>query len=83
MKPVNTEHVLRADTIMVNAGDHMRACDSETAHNSALFPSPVTWRCDGLAVSGAAVGWKRTSLWFGRLVWTRVTSSVRLTMLGE
>ena len=61
VKPVDAEHVLRAETMVLDAGDCIGARDSKTVRNSALFSSPVAGGCDELSIVGVATGWKRTS----------------------
>ena len=62
MKPVNSKHVSRDKTVVVDTGESVGGCDSKTTHDSMFFPSPVIGGCDELAVVGVAAGWKRASL---------------------
>ena len=55
-KPADTEHVSRAEIMVVGSGNSIGTCDSKTARKSALFLCPLLARVgDELAVMGYVV----------------------------
>ena len=87
MNLADSEHILRAGTMVVDARDSIDACDLKTTRNNALFSSPVAAgrsASDELRViSKVGAGWKRTSLRVVEIVWTRDMASECSGMLGE
>ena len=83
MNPANSERILKAVKMVVDAGDSIRACDSKTARNNALFSCTVAAGGTGeLAVKDGFGGCKMASLGVGGLAWTRITSFMGSTVLG-
>jgi hypothetical protein len=72
VKPADSERVLRAVTMVVDARDSTGTFSSQTARNNTLFLCPLTaGGCDELAVVVSVRGCKTSSLggW-----WTRMHS---------
>ena len=81
MKPVDSERVSRAETMVVDTGDSICTCESKRARRNMSFPSPETEGCDELADVERVGGCKTASLGFSGLVLACTASSVCPIML--